>query len=232
MSAVAINSTLASGVFFYRTTIGKKVVMAVTGLVLFGFLIGHMAGNLQYFLGREVLNAYAEKLHHTVPLLWGARITLLLAVGLHILAAVQLANLQRAARPVGYHKLKPAGSSYASRTMYWSGPIIAFFVIYHLLHLTTGTLHPGYEYLNAYDNVVIGFRNPLVTLFYVISMVLVALHLNHGIWSMFQSIGFSHPRYTPRIKAFARIFSALLVAGFLSVPIAVLLGYTPDFGRV
>ncbi len=232
MSAVAINSTLARGVFFYRTTIGKKVVMAVTGLVLFGFLIGHMAGNLQFFLGREALNSYAEKLHHTPALLWGARISLLVAVGLHIIAAVQLANLQRAARPVGYHKRTPVGSSYASRTMYWSGPIIAFFVIYHLLHLTTGTAHPNYEYLNAYDNVVIGFSNPLVVLAYVIAMVLVCLHLNHGVWSMFQSIGFSHPRYTPRIKAFARTFSVLLVAGFLSVPVAVLLGFHPDFGRV
>lgn len=232
MSAVAINSTLARGVFFYRTTIGKKVVMAVTGLVLFGFLIGHMAGNLQFFLGRETLNAYAEKLHHTVPLLWGARITLLLSVGLHIMAATQLAMLQRAARPVGYHKRTPVGSSYASRTMYWSGPIIAAFIVYHLLHLTTGTVHPGFEELNAYDNVVIGFSNPGVVAFYVIAMIMVMLHLNHGVWSMFQSMGFSHPRYTPKIRAFARTFSVLLVLGFLSVPVAVLLGYHPDFGKV
>jgi succinate dehydrogenase / fumarate reductase cytochrome b subunit len=234
MSAVAINSTLARGVFFYRTTVGKKVVMAVTGLVLFGFVIGHMAGNLQFFLGREALNSYAEKLHHAPALLWSVRLALLVAVGLHILAAVQLAVLQRTARPVSYYKKQAVGSTYASRTMYWSGPIIAAFVVYHLLHLTFGVpgIHPNYEYLNAYDNVVYGFRQPLVTLFYVIGMVLLGMHQYHGVWSMFQSLGFAHPRYTPKIKAFAKVFSVLLVLGFLAVPIAVLAGYHPDFNKV
>lgn len=232
MSAVAINSTLARGVFFYRTTIGKKVVMAVTGLILFGFLIGHMAGNLQFFLGREALNSYAEHLHELAGLLWMTRIVLLLSVFLHILAAIQLVNLQRAARPVSYYKRKPVGSTYASRTMYWSGPIIGFFVIYHLLHLTTGTVHPDYHRLQAYENVVIGFSVWYVTLFYAIAMVLLCMHLYHGVWSMFQSMGLAHPRYTPKIKAFAKVFSILLLIGFLSVPIAVLLGYHPDFARV
>ena len=232
MSAVAVNSTLSRGVFFYRTTIGKKVVMAITGLALFGFLIGHMAGNLQFFLGREVLNAYAATLHHNVGLLWGARIGLLIAVGLHIVAAVQLAALQKAARPVSYQKKTSVSSTYASRTMYWSGPIIGFFVVYHLLHLTTGAVHPDYEYLNAYDNVVIGFSNPIVTLFYVIAMTMAGTHLYHGIWSMFQSMGIAHPRYAPKLQAFARVFSVVLILGFLSVPVAVLLGYHPDFMKV
>lgn len=232
MSAVAINSTLARGVFFYRTTVGKKAVMAVTGVILFGFLIGHMAGNLQFFLGRDALNGYAEKLHHLGALLWAVRLTLLAALVAHIVAAVQLAVLQKAARPVKYQRYDPQGSTYASRTMYWSGPIIAFFVVYHLLHLTTGTVHPGFEPLNAYDNVVIGFKQPVVTLFYVIAMVLLGMHLYHGIWSMFQSLGFAHPRYTPKLKAFAKIFTVVLVLGFIAVPLAVLAGVHPDFNRV
>ena len=232
MSAVAVNSTLARGVGFYRTTVGKKVVMAVTGVLLFGFLIGHMAGNLQFFLGRDALNGYAEKLHHLGALLWAVRLTLLTAVGLHILAAVQLWVLHREARPTRYAKYSPQGSTYASRTMYWSGPIIAIFIVYHILHLTTGTVHPEYEYLNAYDNLVIGFSNPLVAGFYILGMILLGMHLYHGIWSMFQSLGLAHPRYTPKVKAFAKVFSVLLVLGFIIVPIAILAGYHPDFNRV
>ena len=232
MSAVAINSSLSRGVHFYRTTVGKKAVMAVTGVILFGFVIGHMAGNLQFFLGRETMNNYAQKLHSLGALLWAVRLALLAAVGLHIWAAVQLALLQRDARPIGYAKFKPQGSTYASRTMYWSGPIIAFFVVYHLLHLTTGSVHPNYEYLNAYDNLVIGFKQPLVSLFYIVAMSLLGLHLYHGVWSMFQSLGLAHPRYTPKIKAFAKLFTFVIVLGFIAVPIAILGGFHPDFDRV
>lgn len=232
MSAVAVNSTLARGVFFYRTTVGKKAVMAVTGIVLFGFVIGHMAGNLQFFLGRDVLNGYAEKLHALGALLWAVRLILLASVVAHIVAAVQLVRLQRAARPFGYKKYSPQGSTYASRTMYWSGPILALFIVYHLLHFTTGTAHPDFEPLNAYDNVVIGFKQPLVTLFYIVAMTLLGLHLYHGAWSMFQTLGLAHPRYTPKLKLFAKLVTFVLILGFLSVPIAVLAGYYPDFNRV
>lgn len=232
MSAVAINSTLARGVYFYRTTVGKKAVMAVTGVVLFGFVLGHMAGNLQFFLGREVMNTYAEKLHALGPLLWAVRLALLAAVALHISAAAQLWALQRTARPVKYAKLTPQGSTYAARTMYWSGPILGFFIVYHLLHLTTGTVHPDYEYLNAYDNLVIGFSQPVVALFYIVAMILLGMHLYHGVWSMFQSLGLAHPRYTPKIKAFAKLFTFVIVLGFIAVPIAILGGYHPDYNRV
>jgi succinate dehydrogenase / fumarate reductase cytochrome b subunit len=233
MSAVAINSTLARGVYFYRTTIGKKVIMAVTGIILFGFLIGHMAGNLQFFLGRDVLNAYAEKLRAVPALLWSVRLALLASVILHIVAAVQLWLLQRDARPVGYFKKDNVGSTYAARTMYWSGPIIALFVIYHLLDLTWGVAHSGdFEHLNAYDNVVTGFSNPVVSLFYVVAVVLLGFHLYHGLWSLFQSLGFAHPRYTPKLKLFAKVFTVVLVLGFVVVPIAILFGYHPDFNRV
>ena len=232
MSAVAADSTLARGVRLWSSTIGKKAVMAVTGIILFGFVIGHMAGNLQFFLGREAINGYAEKLHHLGPIPLVVRLVLLAAVVLHIVAAVQLWRLQRVARPVSYMKRTPTTSTYASRTMYWSGPILAAFIIYHLLHLTVGVAHPDYEFLNAYDNMVIGFQNPLVSLFYVVAMVLLGMHLYHGVWSMFQSLGFAHPRYTPKLKLAAKLFAIVLTLGFIVIPIAILAGYHPDFSRV
>jgi succinate dehydrogenase cytochrome b subunit len=207
---------------FYDSSIGKKAVMAVTGFVLFGFLILHMLGNLQVFLGREVMNHYAETLHANLELLWVARIFLLVSVVLHTWAAIQLTAVKAAARPVAYVKPGNVQGSAASRTMMLSGPVIALFVIGHLLHFTTGTIHPQFVELHAYENVVTGFSNPIAAGLYIVAMILVAFHLSHGIWSMFQSIGFSHPRYTPWIRRFAGVFSWVLIAGFISVPIAVL----------
>ena len=209
---------------FYDSTIGKKAVMAVTGVVLFGFLILHMLGNLQVFLGPAVMNHYAETLHGNLPLLWGVRSLLLVSVVLHTWAALQLSALKNAARPVAYVKTANVQATTASRTMMLSGPVIAFFVIGHLLHLTTGTIHPQFVELHAYQNLVYGFSNPIVAGLYIVGMILVGLHLRHGIWSMFQSIGFNHPRYTPLIQKFAAIFSWVLIAGFISVPISVLAG--------
>jgi succinate dehydrogenase / fumarate reductase cytochrome b subunit len=224
MSTVITRSNVHRIARFYDSTIGKKAVMAVSGLILFGFLIAHMLGNLQVFLGREVMNHYAETLHGNPSLLWTGRIILLVSVILHIWSSIDLAILKKQARPVGYVKRGNVQGSYASRTMMWSGPIIAAFVIFHLLHLTTGTLHPNFVPLDAYDNVVTGFRVLPVSIFYTVAMILVGLHLSHGIWSMFQSVGFSHPRYTPLIKKFAAVFSWVLIAGFISVPLAVLVG--------
>ena len=209
---------------FYDSSIGKKAVMAVTGLVLFGFLILHMLGNLQVFLGREVMNHYAETLHGNPGLLWVARVVLLVSVVLHTWAAIQLSAVKAAARPVAYVKPGNVQGSTGSRTMMLSGPVIALFVIGHLLHFTTGTIHPQFVELHAYENVVNGFANPIAAGLYIVAMILVGFHLSHGIWSMFQSIGFSHPRYTPLIKKFAGVFSWILIAGFISVPIAVLAG--------
>jgi succinate dehydrogenase / fumarate reductase cytochrome b subunit len=224
MSTVLTNTPLKNVARFYESTIGKKAIMAFSGLILFGFLIAHMLGNLQVFLGRDVMNHYAESLHANPPLLWTARIILLVMVILHIWASVQLALLKKDARPVAYVKYGHVQASYASRTMMWSGPIIFAFVVFHLLHFTTGTIHPDFVPLDAYDNVVNGFLVVPAAIAYIIAMVLVGLHLSHGIWSMFQSLGFSHPRYTPMIKTFAAVFSWVLIGGFLSVPIAVLTG--------
>jgi succinate dehydrogenase / fumarate reductase cytochrome b subunit len=209
---------------FYESTIGKKAIMAVTGLILFGFLIAHMLGNLQIFLGPAAMNHYAETLHGNPPLLWTARTVLLISAALHIWASIQLSIIKKQARPVGYVKRENISSTWASRSMMLSGPIIAAFIIFHLLHLTTGTIHPQFVPLHAYENLVTGFLVIPFALAYIIVMALIGFHLSHGIWSMFQSMGMNHPRYTPMIKKFAAIFSWVLVAGFISVPIAVLTG--------
>ncbi|MBI3282343.1 MAG: succinate dehydrogenase cytochrome b subunit [Acidobacteria bacterium] len=225
MSAVAVDSRLARAFRFYETTVGKKVIMAATGLILFGFVIAHLLGNLQIFLGDpQILADYAHKLRAIPALLWAARITLLLAVLLHIWAAVQLARLKIDARPVSYRKRRAVGSTYASRTMYWSGPIIAAFVIYHLMHFTWGTALPGFQELRPHENVVLGFRSVPASLVYIAAMVLLGLHLHHGLWSMFQTLGVSHPRYTPALKRFAAAIALFIALGNISIPVAVMAG--------
>ena len=211
---------------FWESTNGKKVVMAVSGVVLFAFVLGHMVGNLQAFEGAKKLNDYGHFLHGVPEILWGVRVGLLAAVSLHIWAAIGLALRNVAARPVGYAKRKSVNSSYASRTMYWSGPILLAFIIYHLLHLTAGVVHPGSEFIegDVYHNVVAGFSVWWVSAWYIFSMLLLGLHLRHGVWSMFQSVGFNHPRHTPILKGFALVFAIVITAGFISIPLGVLTG--------
>jgi len=225
MSSVAIDSHLHKAIRFYQASIGKKAVMAVTGVVLFGYLVGHLAGNMQVYLGQQQMDNYAAFLHSMPALLWGVRLLLAVCVVMHIVASIQLTRLKQEARPVGYIKKKEVGSSYASRTMMWSGPIIAAFVIYHILDLTTGAANTlQFRELHAYENLVYSFRRIPVSVFYIVAMLLLGAHLYHGLWSMFQSMGFSHPRYTPLIKRAAAWVAILLVAGFISIPIAVLAG--------
>ena len=212
---------------FFRSTIGQKVVMAVTGIVLFGFVLGHMLGNLQVFLGPEAFNAYSVTLHemlHGVGL-WGVRGVLILAVVLHIVSSTSLTLASRRARPVGYRNVAYSEATYASRTMRWSGPIILIFVIYHLLDLTLGRVNPGFDPANPYRNLVASFGRPLVVAFYVASVLALSLHLRHGVWSMLQSLGVSHPRYDPWRKRASTAFAVVVTAGFLIVPIAVAAGW-------
>lgn len=209
---------------FWETTVGKKAIMALTGVALFGFVVGHLLGNLQVYISREKLNAYGTLLHATPALLWGARIGLLVCVGLHIWSSVQLALRKNSARPVSYSKWKPTVSSYASRTMYWSGPIILAFVIYHILDLTLGRTNPRFVEGDVYNNVVTGFQNPLVSGFYILAMVLLGMHLYHGLWSMFQTLGASHPKYTPLLQLGAKLATFLVVLGNISIPVSVLAG--------
>ncbi len=216
---------------FWQTTVGKKAIMAVTGFILFGFVCGHLVGNLQIFLPPEKINHYAATLRSLRPLLWSARITLLVSVILHIWSSFQLWLLQREARPIKYVKRANLNSTYASRTMMWSGPIIAAFVIFHLLHLTLGTVHPGgpFDEHNVYNNVVTGFQVWPVSLFYIIAMIMLCYHLYHGLWSMFQSLGFSHPVYTPWLQRFSKVVAILIAAGNISIPVAVLAGFIKPF---
>ena len=222
-TAVGLRENRAS---FWGSTNGKKVVMAVTGAILFLFVIGHMAGNLQIFEGAAKLNAYGHFLHSIGELLWPVRIVLLLAVALHITATVQLALLKKKARPVGYSRKEAIASSYASRTMYWSGPIVLAFVIFHLLQFTAGYIHPESQFIegDVYHNVVAGFQVWWVSIWYIFAVSLLGLHLRHGIWSMFQSLGFNHPRHTPILKSAAIVIAVVIVLGYISIPISVLLG--------
>ena len=209
---------------FYRTSIGKKVVMAITGLILLGFVIGHMLGNLQVFIGANQMNAYAAMLKANAALLWGVRIVLLVAVILHIVAAVQLTRMSLRSRPEGYHYKDVIQADYAARTMRWSGPIIAVFVIYHLLHFTSGSVHPQFDVHDVYRNVISGFRVWPVALFYIIAMVALAFHLWHGVWSLFQTLGLINPNSDKIIHRLAAIATLALVIGFISIPMAVLAG--------
>ncbi|HTW50003.1 MAG TPA: succinate dehydrogenase cytochrome b subunit [Acidobacteriaceae bacterium] len=212
---------------FWQSTNGKKAVMAVTGCILFLFVIGHLLGNLQVFDGRARLNAYGAFLHNLGELLWIVRGVLILAVVLHIWATVQLWSRNRKARPVGYKVKKSVASSYADRTMYWSGPIILAFVIFHLLEFTAGTIHPESQFIegDVYHNVVAGFQVWWISAWYIFSLILLGFHLRHGIWSMFQSLGFNHPRHTPLLKQAALWIAILITVGYISIPVSVLAGW-------
>ena len=230
MNSAAI-PTIHRTIRFYEASIGKKAVMAVTGVILFGYVVGHLLGNLQiYSPDHELINRYAAFLHDPsrAGLLWGVRVLLLAAVVLHITASVQLWALKREARPIGYVKKDDVPTAYAARTMMWSGPILAAFIIFHILHLTAGSVLPleelGPNQPNVRANVVNGFQQPVVAGFYIFAMVLLAMHLYHGLWSMFQSIGIGNPRFLPGLKRVAAICAILIGAGNISIPLAVLTG--------
>jgi succinate dehydrogenase / fumarate reductase cytochrome b subunit len=221
------SSTTGIAPRFWDSTIGKKAVMAVSGVVLAGFVAGHLLGNLQIFLGPDRFNGYARALKALPELLWAVRITLIVSVALHIWSSIQLAVVKSEARPIGYVRSKSIVSSYASRTMYMSGPIIAAFVIYHLMQFTFGVGGTPYLESDPYGNVINGFRVPAVSLFYIIAMLLLCLHLRHGLSSMVQTLGLEHPRYTPRLKTLAVIIATLIFFGFISIPVAVMTGVIP-----
>lgn len=213
---------------FYKTANGKKVVMAITGLVGIGFVLIHMLGNLQVFVGQEKLDDYAKLLKSSMPILWGARLTLLGAVVLHVVASWQLAGQSEDARPVPYQKkLQKRKSTFASHSMRWTGPLLLMFIIYHLLHFTIGwkTLNLPFIEGAVYSNVVNGFKLWPVSAFYIICMLALSQHLYHGIWSLFQTLGINHPRYNGLIRAVAALGTAVVVIGNISIPVAILAGY-------
>jgi succinate dehydrogenase / fumarate reductase cytochrome b subunit len=217
---------------FYTTSVGKKVVMAITGFIVFGFVVVHLIGNLQIFSGPEKLNDYAAFLQGLGAGLWAFRAVLLVSVVLHVIAATQVTIQSWCARPKGYAVTRYQTTTYAARTMRWGGPIIALFVVYHLLHLTTGQLHPqptGFivqagEHINVYNNIVYGFQIWWTSAIYIIAILAIALHFYHGVWSMMQTVGINHPRYNQWRRIGAVLFAVFVAAAGVSIPVAVLIG--------
>ncbi len=208
------------------STIGRKAVMAVTGLVLYGFVVAHMLGNLQVFQGAEAINAYGAFLHGFLhgQGLYLARTVLLVAALLHVWAALSLTRSNLGARPVGYREWQARESSYASRTMVWTGPLLLLFLFYHLAHFTTGAAHPEFVPGDVFRNMVVGFLNPFASAFYLLAMVALGLHMYHGFWSMLQTLGLSHPRWNRVRRAVSLLLAFGVVAGNVSIPLAVLSG--------
>ena len=207
------------------------MIVAVTGLVLIVFVIGHLLGNLQIFLGPDWVNSYAEHLRALGPLLWAIRVFLLVNVFLHIFYTISLAIENRRARPVHYKRKDYVKATVASRYMVMSGLIILAFILYHLAHFTVRVIDPRFLLLKAdplnrydvYSMMVYGFQNILVSAFYVLGMFLLALHLSHGASSFFQSLGLNDQKLTPRLATTGRILAWLIFAGYTSIPVAVLL---------
>ena len=219
----------------WTSVIGKKVVMAVTGAVLILFVIAHMAGNLKIFSGPTEINDYSRFLREVAypelaygQLLWIVRIVLLVCAVLHIVAAVQLTRMNWQARPVGYDSRKNVETTWGALTMRWGGLLLAVFIVFHLLHFTAGVVgfQPGqFEHLMVYQNVVAGFSVWPIAVFYVVAMGALCLHLDHGIWSMLQTLGCVTVDNTQSLRIFSRIIAIVIFVGFVSVPISVLAGW-------
>lgn len=212
---------------FYGSMVGKKAVMGVTGLIGVGFVILHSLGNLLIFQGSTALNTYSHFLKASAELLWALRVTLIVAVVLHVIAAVQLTRQSRAARPIGYEKREPQVATVASRTMRWGGALLLVFIVLHILHFTTGTIRPtgAFSHEDVYSNVVSSFRIWWVALFYVIAMIALGLHLFHGAWSSMRSIGVSPPSPHPLHRRLSLLIAIFVWAAFTAVPVAVFAGF-------
>jgi succinate dehydrogenase / fumarate reductase, cytochrome b subunit len=232
---------IATNVF--NSSLGKKYIMAVTGCVLFLFVIGHLAGNLQIFIGREALNRYGNLLQTNPEIIWPVRLIMIVMVILHIWSATKLTLENRAARPQGYNVYEPLGSTFASRTMYVGGSIVLIFIIYHLLHYTVMVQYlngthkdfaafmeklPGEAGEGRHDifkMLVVGFSNPFVSGFYILGLAVLCLHLSHGASSMFQSLGWKNEVYRGFLDRAAQVVAVLIFLGYTSIPVAILCGY-------
>ncbi|MFD9957784.1 succinate dehydrogenase cytochrome b subunit [Amycolatopsis sp. NPDC058986] len=215
----------------WRTTIGKKAVMAITGLLLVAFLIAHMLGNLKVFLGSGEFDHYASWLRTigepALPyswFLWIQRVVLLVAVVLHFTAALQLSVRDRRARPVGYVHGQRARASFATRTMRYGGVILALFIVWHLLDLTVGAVHPAFDPESPYRNVVNDFQVWWINLIYLVAVVLLGIHVNHGFWSASQTLGLNRPSRDKAVKVIGSTVAVVLTAGFALVPLGVMTG--------
>src|SRR3954469_10919416 len=211
---------------FYGSMIGKKAVMGITGLIGIGFVVLHSLGNLLVFRGPDAINSYSHFLKSTGELLWALRIVLIVAVILHVVAAVQLTRQSRAARPIGYVKREPQAATLASRTMRWGGALLLVFIVLHILHFTTGTIRPAgvFSQQDVYANVVLSFRIWWVSLFYIVSMIVLGYHLFHGAWSSVRSLGVSPPSPEPLHHRISLLLAILIWAAFTVIPVAVFSG--------
>ena len=217
---------------FYRSAIAKKWLMAITGIMLLGFVLAHMIGNLKVYLGEEHLNSYAEWLRDVGEpafprtfLLWGLRIGLIAAFVIHIVAAAQLTRMNHKARPEKYEAPRDyAAANFASRTMRWSGVIVGLFIILHLLDLTWGTANPDWQRGEVYENLIASFERVPVAIVYIVANILLGVHIFHGSWSMFQSLGLNSPRYNAWRRYFAATFAAVITLGNVSMPLLVVTG--------
>jgi len=211
----------------FNSPVGAKMVMAITGLALTGFVLVHLSGNLLIFAGRDVFNAYAKGLHSLGALLWIARIGLLGAFVLHMYLAIKLSIENRAARPIGYAHEATIQATLASRHMIHTGVLMLAFVIYHLAHYTFRVVSPEISALDQHDvyaMVVMGFSSPTVSAFYILSMAALSAHLRHGVSSLFQSLGLYHGNINPITEKLGPIVAVITFVGFSSIPIAVLTG--------
>jgi succinate dehydrogenase / fumarate reductase, cytochrome b subunit len=207
---------------FAGSTLGRKAVMAITGLILVGFVIGHLLGNLLVFRGPEAMNSYAAMLKGNAVLLWGVRSVVFLAAVAHVWAATSLTLAQRAARPVGYAKRDPQVTTFAARTIRIGGVMLLVFIILHLLHFTTGTLRPApFSREDVFANMIGSFQIWWVALLYVVAMVALGLHVYHGAWSSVRTLGASRPSATPLHRRVALVLAGALWLGFTSIPVAV-----------
>jgi succinate dehydrogenase / fumarate reductase, cytochrome b subunit len=209
----------------WDSSVGKKVIMAVTGLILIAYLITHVLANLLVFQGPSRINAYSAFLHGTGGALWAVRLVLLTALVLHVVAAVQLAGRRFDARPVGYAGgQEPQVSTWASRTIRWGGGLILVFLVYHILHFTVGTAHSDFVEGDPYHNVSTGFRNLAVVIVYLVAMAAVGLHLYHGVWSSGRSLGMSPPSPNPFRRTAALVLALVIWLGFTVILLAVYAG--------
>lgn len=227
---------------FLRSTVGAKLAVAITGILMFLFLIVHLSGNLLVFAGQDAINTYSENLRRLGPLLWVARIGLLASVVAHVVLTIRLTRQNANARQVRYAIHKPQVSSLASRIMIVSGIVVMAFIVFHLAHLTFGVVFPDHFALrevvstggltgaaaadrqDVYGMMVAGFRNPLVAGFYVVALVLLGLHLAHGVSSFFQTLGVNHPKYNEILRRSGPVLATVIVLGFISIPLAILFG--------
>jgi succinate dehydrogenase / fumarate reductase cytochrome b subunit len=222
----SIAGAQARGHGFLASSVGRKIIMAGTGVILFAFVTVHMIGNTQAYMGAESFNGYAKFLHTMLHGggIWIFRAVMLVVTLVHVWAALSLTLSNEAARPVGYRLLRPSASTFASRMMRWSGIVVGIFIVYHLMHLTTGAAHPAFDPADPYANFVSGFKVPAVAGFYIFAQFCLGLHMWHGVWSFTQTLGLAHPRYDTLRRAFAAGLTLLVVGVNISYPLAVLAG--------